>query len=83
MRLFRLNSGGGKTRASENELPLCFVDRDGNRYTTAVAASNKDWWLGAVIIMNADHAERLRNERGPFTEVDPLTGERLLKDSER
>jgi hypothetical protein len=42
-------------------MPLCFVDREANKYTTAVAASDGDWWLGARILMLRDF-ERMRKE---------------------
>jgi hypothetical protein len=42
-------------------MSLCFVDREANKYTTAVAASDGDWWLGARILMLRDF-ERMRRE---------------------
>jgi hypothetical protein len=33
---------------------LCFIDRYGNKYTTAVATSDGDWWLRARILMLRD-----------------------------
>jgi hypothetical protein len=41
-------------------MPLCFVDREGNKHTTAIAASDGEWWLGARIPMLRDF-ERMRN----------------------
>jgi hypothetical protein len=35
-------------------MPLCFIDRYGNKYTTAVATSDGDWWLRARILMLRD-----------------------------
>jgi hypothetical protein len=41
-------------------MSLCFVDREANKYTTAIAASDGEWWLGARIPMLRDF-ERMRN----------------------
>jgi hypothetical protein len=56
-------------------MPLCAVDREGNRYTTAVAASDGDWWLGAHILMPYDHDRLRKAGKLPLIEVNPYTGE--------
>ena len=46
---------GGKTELERFPgMPLCFIDRYGNKYTTAVATSDGDWWLRARILMLRD-----------------------------
>ena len=58
-------------------MSLCFVDREANKYTTAVAASDGEWWLGARIPMLRDFKRMRKERRLPLIEVNPHTGELL------
>jgi hypothetical protein len=61
-------------------MPLCAVDHDGNRYTTAVVASEKDWFYGGygTKILTPSCVRDLKAAgKLPLIEVNPYTGEPL------
>lgn len=48
---------------------LCAVDRNGNRYTDASAASRSDWWYGATILTDGVLNRLRRDGLLPLMEV--------------
>ena len=59
-------------RGAAGEAPCCAVDRNGQKYTTAVAGVRGDWWYGEAIILLPDVIARLKRDGLlPLTEVTP------------
>jgi hypothetical protein len=58
-------------------MPLCFVDCEGNRFTTARTSEKGDWWVDARILDFRDFERMYREGQLPVLEVNPYTGELL------
>ena len=59
-----------RNRRRTQEFPHVYaVDRNGQRYTTQVAASQGDWWWGATILTRSAIETLRRDGLLPLTEV--------------
>jgi hypothetical protein len=66
-------------RGQATVTPVCLIDDDNNRFTTAAFAVRGDWWWGATILTRPESVQRLLDAGRSLREVDPSTGQVISK----